>query len=57
MVKRKAPRHLKVYDVYEYDPWGAHHSVVKAYSKQEIYDDKKKQGYKRSDLEIFERKN
>ena len=56
MAKRKAPRHLKVYDVYEYDSWGAHHSVVKAYSKQEIYDDEKKQGYKRSDLEIFERK-
>ena len=54
MTKTKSP--LKEYDVYEYDPWGAHHSIVKAHNKTEIYDAKKKKGYKRSDLEIFERR-
>jgi hypothetical protein len=54
MTNSKSP--LKEYDVYEYDPWGAHHSIVKAHNKTEIYDAKKKKGYKRTDLEIFERR-
>ena len=47
---------LKKYDVYQYDPWGGHHSVMSASSKTEVYERCKKQGYPRSKVEVFERK-
>lgn len=46
---------MKTYDVYHYDIWGAHHFVTTAPNKEEIYERARKQGYKRSQVEAFER--
>ena len=47
---------MKKYDVYHYDIWGAHHSVVSANSKEEIYNQAKRMGYKKKDVEVFEKR-
>lgn len=46
----------KTYDVYHYDLWGAHHFVTEARNKEEIYESARSQGYKRSQVEAFERR-